>query len=387
MEAPGFVPVLVGVVDVAQPIPPVVGLPGPTGQPYAKACTYVRWGDAAIGVVSLPLSPQGAGAAEHAAAIWGALEAPLRAHGVKLGRGRIEPLGVAGLGAPPAQMEDLEERPHVTVIVATRDRAALLDRCLQALLASHYPSFDIVVVDNAPSTDETAKLIAERYAHEPRVHGIREDRPGLGLAHNAGLATVAGPIVAFTDDDVVVDAHWLEHLASPFTDPKVGCVTGMIVPARLDTQAQWWLEGYAGFSKGFVTRVFDLDVNRPDDVLFPYAAGKLGSGANMAFRAEVLREMGGFDAALGTGSGAYGGDDLAAFFEVVTRGHRLVYEPAALVRHDHQSTEEGLRRQVFGYGAGLTAYLTRTVIERPTRIFSLAARAPPRRLVCRFEQL
>jgi hypothetical protein len=59
----------------------------------------------------------------------------------------------------------------------------------------------------------------------------------------------------------------------------------MIQPFELETQVQLWVEGWAGFNKGSQRRVFDLAGNRPDDPLFPFAAGKFGSGANMAFSA------------------------------------------------------------------------------------------------------
>jgi hypothetical protein len=97
--------------------------------------------------------------------------------------------------------------------------------------------------------------------------------------------------------------------------------------------------------------------------LYPYAAGMFGSGANMAFRTGYLTEAGGFDDALGAGTLTMGGDDLAAFFDVIASGHRLVYDPAALVRHQHHSEPSALGRQAFGYGAGLTAHLTRCVVN------------------------
>src|SRR5439155_4848099 len=115
--------------------------------------------------------------------------------------------------------------------------------------------------------------------------------------------------------------------------------------------------------------------NRPASSLFPYAAGLFGSGANMAFSAEALARVGGFDPATGTGTRARGGDDLAAFFEVVSLGYTLVYEPAALVRHRHRRDAD-LEKQLFDYGAGLTAYLTKVVLDRPARVFDLARKAP-----------
>ena len=153
--------------------------------------------------------------------------------------------------------------------------------------------------------------------HPVTVRYVREGRPGLARAHNAALPHVTGEVVAFTDDDVEVDPHWLRRLTDGFADPRVGCVTGMIFPAEVETPAQAWIEAHAGFGKGFERQVFDLDEHRPDDRLFPFTAGRLGSGANMAFRTSVLLDLGGFDETLGVGTPARGGDDLAAFYDVI----------------------------------------------------------------------
>jgi hypothetical protein len=149
----------------------------------------------------------------------------------------------------------------------------------------------------------------------------------------------------------------------------------MIFPLELETEAQDWLERYAGFNKGFEPVVFALaDGSR--DPLFPYTAGSFGSGANMAFRTDVLRGMRGFEPALGAGTEAKGGDDLAAFFDVIAAGYAIAYEPAAIVYHEHHRTFDALRRQTFGYGAGLTAYLTKTVLDEPNRVWDMLGRAP-----------
>ena len=96
----------------------------------------------------------------------------------------------------------------------------------------------------------------------------------------------------------------------------------------------------------------------------------------MAFRTGALRDMGGFDPALGAGSPARGGDDLAAFFDVIAAGHRLVYEPTAVVRHRHRADYDSLRRQAYSYGVGLSAYVAKTLVDHPTRVLDVSARAP-----------
>lgn len=266
----------------------------------------------------------------------------------------------------------------VSVLIATRDRPDSLARALRSVLALCYLNFEVVVVDNAPNGDQTPVMLADQFACEPRIRYVRERRPGLARAHNAGLRAIDAPIVAITDDDVLVDSDWLDHITTAFaTSPDVVCVTGMIVAAELVTPAQHWVEEHLGFDKGNQRRAFDLGANRPPDPLFPYTAGSLGSGANMSFRTSFLREIGGFDPALGAGSKARGGDDLAAFYEAMMRGYRLVYEPAAVVRHYHHRTYEQLHRQVRGYGVGLGAFLTKAVLERPRTVATLAVRSAP----------
>lgn len=275
-------------------------------------------------------------------------------------------------GAPP---EPLPAPPAASVVVATRERADQLARALDSLLAQDHPDFEIVVVDNAPSTGETRELVERKYGE--RVRYVCEPVPGLAVAHNRGLAAVRNEVVAFTDDDVVADPRWLTELTAPFADdPRLGCATGLILPARLRTPAQVLLESHGGFAKGFVPRTYDPEHPPADEPLFPFTAGRFGSGASMAFRTAVLRAAGGFDPATGAGTPARGGDDLYGFVRVLAQGQRLRYTPRALVWHHHRETWRDLETQAYGYGAGLTAYLTAILVNRPALLPAFLARVP-----------
>jgi GT2 family glycosyltransferase len=294
----------------------------------------------------------------------------------------IQTLSAAGIPhstTPACQYARIQltaQAPKISVVIATRNRTASLALTLDSLLASTYGNFEIVVVDNAPSDHATADLIQQTYSQHPQVRYVREEQPGLALAHNRGLQEINAPLVAFTDDDVLVDCHWLAEIVKNMqSDPQIGCVTGMIAPAEIETPAQGWIEQF-GFSKGFTRRVFDLHSHRPNNPLHPYAAGAFGSGANMAFRTSALYAIGGFDPALGAGSTALGGDDLESFFQIIVKGYKLVYEPAALVHHWHRRDYAGLRRQAYGYGVGLTAYLTKTLVDNPLRLFDFLRKVP-----------
>ncbi|MFJ9024427.1 glycosyltransferase [Streptomyces sp. NPDC102259] len=265
--------------------------------------------------------------------------------------------------------------PFTTVVVATRERAEKLAHALDSLLAQDHPDFEIVVVDNAPVTDATRDLVELKYAE--RVRYVIEPAPGLAVAHNKGVETARGEVIAFTDDDVVADPRWLTELTAPFTaDPGLGCATGLILPARLRTPAQVLLESHGGFAKGFTARTYDPMDPPADEPLFPFTAGRFGSGANMAFRTEILRAVGGFDPATGAGTLARGGDDLYGFVRILAGGHRLHYTPLALVWHHHRETWRDLETQAYGYGAGLTAYLTAILVNRPGLLPAFLARLP-----------
>ena len=247
--------------------------------------------------------------------------------------------------------------PTVTVAVCTRDRTVDLARCLAALHRVDYPNLDILVVDNAPVTDETAALVRDRF---PAVRYVREPRPGLDWARNRAILECRGDILAFTDDDAVVDAGWVAALARAFAaSPDVTAVTGLVVPYELDTEAQQVFEDYGGFGRGYTRRWYRAPRNG-SVALVHGGSGKFGTGANMAFRRCVFDAIGGFDPALDVGTPTNGGGDLEMFFRVLKTGHTLVYEPAAIVRHRHRRSLTELQTQIANNGVGLFGYLART---------------------------
>lgn len=366
--APVLAPVRVVDVDLARP--GEFRLPaGPLlVEPQGRVRALVRLHGRPLGMVSAA-DPSGADALWRAVAH--AAEGELAA---RTARYRAAAPDAGTDGGPCRQRHAIRRPPAISVIVATHDRPRQLRRCLYSLLRQDYPRFEIIVVDNAPADDAAEALV--RGVFREQVRYVSEPVAGLARAHNRGLARACGSLVAFTDDDTLVDPGWLSALAGTFEDDsRIGCVTGLIVPAELDTPAQIALERQGGFAKGYEPRVWS-SADPPPDPLFPFTAGHFGSGANMAFRTDVLRSMGGFDPATGAGTPARGGDDLLAFFEVLTAGHALAYQPGAIVWHRHHRTQAALEAQVFGYGAGFAAYLTGAVMRNPRRLPALLRRIP-----------
>lgn len=362
-----------GVIDleVADPIPAVVGI-GPLG-----ARCLVRLAGHPVGYADL-LGPTSLDAAALAREIWTVLGEEIAHRCAAAGVHQLRSLPLGGVPVERHVGHEAEVAPELTVVIATKDRPEDLDRCLDSILAARPRPAHVIVVDNAPSDGRTQELVERRAASGDPVQHVLEPVPGLGRAHNAALPWVTTDLVAFTDDDVLVDSGWVGAIVDAFAaGPGVACVTGLIAPAELRTREQWWVERSSGFAKGFVRRVRSLERADDEGPLFPFDAGTLGSGANMAFTTSFLRAGGGFDPALGTGTRALGGDDLEALHRVVASGHDLVYEPAAIVFHRHRPDRAGLDRQAVGYGAGLTAYLTSTLVRTPRSAPQLLRRSVP----------
>ena len=96
-----------------------------------------------------------------------------------------------------------------------------------------------------------------------------------------------------------------------------------------------------------------------------YPLPPFGTGGNMAFRRDVLKQIGGFDCALGAGTVSCGGEDTAALSTVPLVGGTIVYQPSAIVHHYHRKDYAALRSTLRGYGRGLTSFYTSMLVHRP----------------------
>lgn len=380
---PGFTPIRVLEVELGAPLPDIAPTVSREGGTYVRAWALVRLHDEPLGMIDLGLPDGTLGADSLARTIWDELRTEINDHLRADGIPALSALDASGVPGPAtprciaARDRAVVGSPMISVIIATRDRTESLAGCLAAFDDVDYPNYEILVVDNAPTTDATAELIATRYGGDPRIRYVKEPHPGLGWAHNCGLAHAAGEYIAFTDDDVIVDRHWLSELIRGFAlGANVGCVTGLVVPQEIETPSQFWFDTHSGFNKGYRRRIYDLRANRPEDRLFPYRTSMFGTGANMAFRTEALRSVGGLDPVLGPGTPATNGEDLDIYFRIVEAGYQLVYQPSALVHHVHRTDYAALRQQFYTYGVGFTAYLTKVVIANPLDGLRLVARLP-----------
>lgn len=265
----------------------------------------------------------------------------------------------------------------LTVVVCTRNRPDGLRTTLDALQAQTYARLRVVVVDNAPTDDRTRQVVEEYSAASIPVICVTEPVPGLSRARNTGLAECVTELIAFLDDDETPATDWAVEIVRGFAAaPSVDCVTGLIVPRSLESHPEQLFELWGGHAKGLDLRqeIHDGTTLERERILFPLPP--FGAGGNMAFRAAVLREHGGFNVALGAGTPVKGAEDTDMFARVLLDGGTLVYRPSATVGHLHRATLDALEDQIYGYGSGLTAWYVAVLRSRPALVLDLLGLVP-----------
>lgn len=246
--------------------------------------------------------------------------------------------------------------PFVSVVVCTTGRRRSLDACLASLRAVEGDAHEVVVVENAPVSclsREQLESWGARLVHEPRR--------GLDVARNRGFAETAGDVIAFVDDDCVLEEGWLDGFQRAFRDPTVGFATGRVRPLSLAHHSERRFEEWFGFDRGTEQLRFHGDDPEPGLRVLPY---QLGTGCNMAFRRSALLEASGFDEALDMGTLIGGGGDLEMFARLLRSGVVGTYVPEARLRHAHRTSMRDLRWQFFGYGASQSAVVVKALTAR-----------------------
>jgi GT2 family glycosyltransferase len=216
--------------------------------------------------------------------------------------------------------------------------------------------FNIMVIDNTPSDDRTKQFLS----NFSDIRYLSEVKPGLNFARNRALLETESELLAYLDDDVVVDRGWLRGLHEAWSEnPDAVAFTGQVLPMELETEAQVLFEQRGGFRRGFEKVRYTMATPSDHGSIYPCNSGIFGVGCNMAFQRQALIELGGFDEALDTGRPLPGGGDHDIFYRVIRSGYPLVYEPAYLVFHQHRQTMKKLSHQYWTWGLSVMAFASK----------------------------
>jgi GT2 family glycosyltransferase len=359
---------------------------------YGRVWILARLHTEPVGVCVFPLPAEGIAPRELAALLWRQLSEPVSERFAAAGRPRPAELTEAGLteaGLTEAGLAAgdgswpylnnraavLASAPFISVVVCTRDRPEQIKKCLNRLATQQYPRYEVVVVDNAPTSDALRSVVEGQAGGGAEFRYCVEPRPGLSWARNAGIAAAKSDVIAFLDDDDEPDAHWLSAIADGFAaGQRVGCVSGIVLPARLDSAVEQLFEHVGGHSKGRGFNKETFSKSGPQSPLYPLPP--FGVGANMAFRRAALDRIGGFDVALGAGTPTSAGEDTLALTLTLLADFEIVYQPDALMWHHHRTDMPSLNRQLHGYSVGLTAFYAALIRRRPAALFGLIKLLP-----------
>jgi len=221
---------------------------------------------------------------------------------------------------------------RVSVVIATYNRARLLEGALEALASQVVPEaleWEIVVVDNN-SSDATARVITAFASKTttPVRHAF-EPRQGLANARNRGIREARGAIVAFTDDDVLPAPDWVAQMAASFERWSADGVGGRILP-RWEAAPPRWLSG----NRGLLDRLAIMDYEGSGLLALPLGPQPQVWGANMAFRRELFDRVGDFDTRLGiVGTKLFRDEETDLINRALRLGLKIAYDSTITVFH------------------------------------------------------
>ena len=241
---------------------------------------------------------------------------------------------------------------QVSVIVCTRNRAALLDRCLARLADLDPRPLEIVVVDQ--SDGEESGAVARRYqARIPELRWLCTSTRGLSRARNLGVQEARGDILAFTDDDCLVRRDWVGAAVRVFSSsPEVAAVTGGSLPeasdcadARILAAATWHPAEARRFTQ-------------------PVDPSMVGGGFNLSLRRDWLNRVGSFDPELGAGGRFRSAEDTDLIHRLLRRGAVICYDPEVVVAHLPWRNGETQSNVEWEYGYGIAVWALQRVARR-----------------------
>ena len=218
----------------------------------------------------------------------------------------------------------------VTVIIATYNRAALLDECLAHLRTQRFlPGDDVIVVDNGSADDTAATVARHQSAWSVPLRLLYEPRAGKSRAIARALVDTSADILVFTDDDVNVGAGWLDAIRVAMTAPTVALVGGPVAP-RWETGVPHWIRRARERHPRLGAPLALLDYGGDAIELGPRTL----LGANIAVRREIFIKAGGFPTSLGKLRGTLlSGEDHELCRRVQAIGFQALYVPEAVVHH------------------------------------------------------
>ena len=228
------------------------------------------------------------------------------------------------------------EPPLVSLIIPTRDGRAVLERCVESILAkTDYPRFEIIIIDNQSRDPATLEYL-DALMKEGRVRLVRYDQPfNYSAVNNLGARTGSGAVLGLLNNDVeVITPDWLAEMVSQALRPEIGCVGAKLLYPNDTVQ-------HAGIVTGLYTLVGHIHRYLPRDSPGYFCRAAMVhdvsavTGACIVVRREIYERVGGLDENL-----TIAFNDIDFCLRVEALGFRNLWTPFAELYH-HESLSRG----------------------------------------------
>jgi GT2 family glycosyltransferase len=225
----------------------------------------------------------------------------------------------------------------ITVAITTNGkRTQKLHNCLDSLQNGTRKPDEVFVIQQSEKKLEMP----------PWVKTWNVGKMNVSSTKNMAIKRCRTKIIVFTDDDCLVDRHWIERISSSFDDSKICAVFGKSIP-YIKTK-----------NKGSTCPSYMLRNIKEVSDSFTLHKTHFGIGNNMAFRKEVLTNIGGFFEWLGPRTFASAAEDIELIFRLFMRHDALLYNPKVITYHDRWLTDKENRIQYRKYYRGILAAYT-----------------------------
>jgi len=228
--------------------------------------------------------------------------------------------------------KSIYNNPFVSVIVPAYNEEKVIANCVDSILASDYPNFEVVLVDDG-SHDNTFQIM-KQYQDKPNVTIISKVNGGKASALNSGIAVAQGEIIFCIDGDTFFKKDTIRQAVNGFTSPRVAAVCGHDSPINLNNWQLKLINLQSHVGTGFVRRALSL-INA-----LPIVTGNIG-----AFRKDVIEEIGGF-------LNNFIGEDLELTFRIHKAGYKVVFQPWAQVYAESPTSFKAFWKQRIRWGRG-----------------------------------
>lgn len=245
----------------------------------------------------------------------------------------------------------------VSIVINTFNRMHTLPKTLQSLQYLRYSDFEVIVVDG-PSTDGTRSYLNDKWFGKVKILSCEE--ANLSMSRNIGICAASGDIIAFTDDDGIPEADWLDHLVAGYEDNSIAAVGGFV---RNHTGVEWQTK-YINSN-----RVGDSSELMEEETVFDGFTFPRLIGVNSSFRRFDLLKIGGFDEEF-----AYFYDEVDVCLRLLEKGRSIKIQSNAEVHHkyapSHIRNEKGVAKSWFVIARSTSYYCIKS-LQAKKRLFDV----------------